>query len=144
MSVFRCCHTACVASVAVYSSDSVWASPLQHRPGLLRSWGGIANSGVRMMAAVNAASTSSTLRSLSGLTLRGLPTATATCCRSWESVTRRLRWAPYIIGHSMEASMELREAPWSSMEAHGALRRLHRSIDGARWRLHGGLHGVAP
>ena len=44
-----------------------------------------------MMAAANAASTSSTLLSPDGFALRCLPTAVVTSCRSWESVTRRLR-----------------------------------------------------
>ena len=44
-----------------------------------------------MMAAANAASTSSTLLSPGGFALRCLPTAVATSCRSWGSVTRRLR-----------------------------------------------------
>ena len=61
------------------------------RPGLLRSWGGITNSAVRMMTAANVASTSSTLLSPSGFALRCLPTAVATSCRSMGSVTRRLR-----------------------------------------------------
>ena len=91
MSVFRRCHAACIASVAVCSSASVWASPLQPRPGLLRSWGGITNSAVCMMAAANAAYTSSTLLSPGGFALRCLPTAVATSCRSWGSVTRHLR-----------------------------------------------------
>ena len=43
VSGFRRCHAACIASVAVCSSASVWASPLQPRPGLLRSRGGITN-----------------------------------------------------------------------------------------------------
>ena len=91
VSVFRRCHAACIASVAVCSSASVRASPLQPRPGLLRSWGGMTNSAVRMMAAANAASTSSTLLSPGGFALRCLPTAVATSCRSWGSVTSRLR-----------------------------------------------------
>ena len=91
MSVFRRCHAACTASVAVCSSASVLASPLQPRPGLLRSWGGITNSAVLMTSAVNAASTSSTLLFPGGFALRCLPTAVATSCRSWGSVTRRLR-----------------------------------------------------
>ena len=91
VSVVRRCHDACIASVAVCSSASVWASPLKPRPCLLRSWGGITNSAVPMMAAANVASTSSTLLSLGGFTLRRLPTAVATSCRSRGSVTRRLR-----------------------------------------------------
>ena len=91
VSVFRRCHAACIASVAVCNSASVWASPLQPRPALLRSWGGITNSAVRMMAAASAVSTSSTLLSPGGFALRCLPTAVATSCRSWGSVTRRLR-----------------------------------------------------
>ena len=43
------------------------------------------------MTAANAASTSSTFVSPGGLTLRCLPTAVATSCQSWGSVTRRLR-----------------------------------------------------
>ena len=43
------------------------------------------------MAAANAASASSTLLSPGGFALRCLPTAVATSCRSWGSVTRRLR-----------------------------------------------------
>ena len=89
--VFRRCHASCIASVAICSSASVWASPLQPRPGLLRSWSEIANSAVRMMAAANAASTSSTLLSPGEFGLRDFPTAVATSCRSWRSVTRRLR-----------------------------------------------------
>ena len=49
------------------------------------------HSAVRMMAAANAASTSSTLLSPVGFALRCLPTAEATSCRSWGSVTSRLR-----------------------------------------------------
>ena len=64
---------------------------LQPRPDLLRSWSGITNSAVRMMAAANAASTSSTLLSPGGFALRCLSTAVTTSCRSWGSVTRRLR-----------------------------------------------------
>ena len=79
VSVFRRCHAACITSVAVYSSASVWASPLQPRPDLLRSWGGITNSAVRMMAAANAASMSSTLLSPGVFALSCLPTAVATC-----------------------------------------------------------------
>ena len=90
-SIFRRCQAAYIVSVAVCSSASVRASPLQPRPGLLRFWGGITNSAVRMMAAVNAASTSSTLLSPGGFAMRCLPTAVATFCRSWESATRRLR-----------------------------------------------------
>ena len=82
VSIFRRCHAMCIASVAACSSASVRASPLQPRPGLLRSCGGITNSAVRMMAAANAASTSSTLLSPSGFALRCLPTAVATSCRS--------------------------------------------------------------
>ena len=44
-----------------------------------------------MMAAANAAPTSSTLLSPGGFALRCLLTAVATSCRSWGSVTRRLR-----------------------------------------------------
>ena len=66
----------------------VQASPLQPRPGLLRSWVGITNAAVRMMAAANVASTSSTLMSPGGFALRFLPTAVATSCRSWGSVAR--------------------------------------------------------
>ena len=91
VSVFRPCHAACIVSVAVRSSASVWASPLQPRPGLFRFWGGITNSAVRMMAEANAASTSSTLLSPGGFVLRYPPTAGATSCQSWGSVTRRLR-----------------------------------------------------
>ena len=90
-SIFRRCHARCIASIAVCSSASVWASPLQPRHGLLRSWGGITNSAVRMMATANAASTSSTLLSPSGFTLRFLPTAVATSCQSNGSATRHLR-----------------------------------------------------
>ena len=86
----RCVHRS-IASVAVCSSASVWASPLHPRPGLLRSWGRITSSAVRMMAVANAASTSSTLLSPGGFALRCLPTAVATSCRSWGSVTRSLR-----------------------------------------------------
>ena len=91
VSIFRRFHAACIASVAVCSSASVWASLLQPRPGLLLSWGGITNSAVRVMAAANAAFTSPTLLSSGGFVLRYLPTAVATSCRSWRSVTRRLR-----------------------------------------------------
>ena len=90
VSVFRRCHAACIASVAVCSSASVWASPLQPRPGLLRSCGGITNSAGHMIAAANAASTPSTLLFPVGFALRCLPTAVATSCRSLRSVTRRL------------------------------------------------------
>ena len=44
-----------------------------------------------MMAAANAAFTSSTLLSPGGFALRCLPTAVAPSCRSWGSVTKRLR-----------------------------------------------------
>ena len=91
VSIFRCCHAVCIASVAACSSASVRASPLQTRPGLLRSWGGITIPAVRMMAAANVASTSSTLLCPSGFALRCLPTAVVTSCQSWGSVTRRLR-----------------------------------------------------
>ena len=64
---------------------------LQSRPDLFRSWCGITIPTVRMMAAVNAASTPSTLMSHGGFTLGCLPTAVTTSCRSWGSVTRRLR-----------------------------------------------------
>ena len=89
--IFRRCQAASIASVAAYSSASVWASPLQPRPGLLRSWGGITNSAVRMIAVANVASTSSTLQSPGGFALRCLPTTVATYCQSWGSVIRRLR-----------------------------------------------------
>ena len=91
VSIFRRCHAACIASVVVCSSASFRASPLQLRSGLLRSWGEIANSAVRTMAAAIAASTSSTLLSPGGFVLRCLPTAVATSCRSWGSATRPLR-----------------------------------------------------
>ena len=61
-----------------------------------------------------------------------------------ETATRR---APYIIGHSMESSVELHGAhmelhggSWSSMEAHGAP---WRSMEAPLppWRLRVGLHG---
>ena len=68
------------------------------------------------MAAANAASTSSTLLSPGGFALRCLPTAVATSCRSWGSVTRRLRstgglaealsrrnWQPRILLGKVEA-----------------------------------------
>ena len=86
--VFRCCHAACITSVAARSSAYVWASPLQPRPGLLRSWGGII--AIRMMAMTKAASSSSTLLSPGRFALRCLPTAMVTSCRSWGSLTRRL------------------------------------------------------
>ena len=98
VSIFRRCHAACIASVAACSSASVRASPLQPCPGLLRSWGGITNSAVRMMAAMNAASTSFTLLSPVGFALSCFPTAVATSCRSWGSVTRRLRSAGGLAG----------------------------------------------
>ena len=91
VSIFRRCQAACIASVAACSSASVRASPLQPRPGLLRSWGGITNSAVRMMTAANAASTPSTMLSPGGFALRCLPTAVATSYQSWGPVTRRLR-----------------------------------------------------
>ena len=91
VSIFRRSQAACIGSVATSSSASVWASPLQPRPGLLRSWDGITSSAVRMMATANAASTSSRLLSLGGFTPRCLPTAVVTPCGSWGSVTRRLR-----------------------------------------------------
>ena len=91
VSIFKRCHAVCLASVAACRSASVRESPLQPRPGLLRSWGGITNSAVRLMAAANAASTSSTLLSPGGFASRCLPTAVAASCRSWGSVTRRLR-----------------------------------------------------
>ena len=90
VSIFRRYHAACIASVAACSSASVRASPLQSRPGFLRFWGGITNSAVLMIAAVNAPSTSSTLLSPVGFALRCLPTAVAISCRSWGSVTGRL------------------------------------------------------
>ena len=82
VSILRHCHAVCIASVAACSSASVRASPLQPRHGLLRSWGEIINSAVRMVAAANAASTSSTLMSPGGFALSCLPTAVATSCRS--------------------------------------------------------------
>ena len=91
VSIFRCCHAACIASVAACSPASVRVSPLQLCPGPLRSWGRITSSAVRIMAAVNAASTLSTLLSQGGFALRCLPSAVATSCRSWRSVTKRLR-----------------------------------------------------
>ena len=91
VSIFRRYHAACIASDAACSSASVRASPLQPRPGLFRSWGGITNSAVRMMAAAKAASTSSTLLSPGGFALSCLSTAVATSCRSWGLVTRHLR-----------------------------------------------------
>ena len=90
VSIFRRFHAVCIASVAASSSAFVRAFPLQPRPVLLRSWGGIINSAVRMMATADAASTSSTLMSPGGFALRYLPTAVAISCRSWGSVTRRL------------------------------------------------------
>ena len=98
VSIFRRCQAACIASVAACSSASVRASPLQPRPGLLRSWGAITNSAVRMMAAANAASTPSALLSPGGFALRCLPTAVATSCQIWGSVTRRLRSAGGLAG----------------------------------------------
>ena len=71
VSIFKRYHAACIASVAACSSASVWASSLQHCSGLLRSWGGITNSAIRMTAAANAASTSSTLLSLGGFNCCG-------------------------------------------------------------------------
>ena len=85
------CHAVCIASVTVCSSASVRASPLQPRPDLLHSWGGITNSAVRMMAASKVASTSSTLLPPGRFALRCRSTAVATSCQSWESVTRHLR-----------------------------------------------------
>ena len=82
VSIFRRCHAVCIASVAACSSASVRASPLQPRLSLLPSWSGITDSAVRMMAAANAASTSSTLLSPGGFALRCLPTAVTTSCRS--------------------------------------------------------------
>ena len=75
LSIFRRCQAACIASVAACSSASVWAFPLQPRPGLLRSWGGITNSTVRIMAAADAASTPPILLSPGGFALRCLPAA---------------------------------------------------------------------
>ena len=89
--IFRRCHAAYITLVATCSSASVGASPLQPHPRLLRSWGGIPNSAVRMMAAGNMASTSSTLLSFGGFSLRFIPTAVATSCQSWGSVTMRLQ-----------------------------------------------------
>ena len=91
MSIFRRYHAVCIASVAACSSVSVWASPLQPRPGLLRSWGGITNSAVRMMFAVNEASASSTLLSPGELALRCLPNVVTTSCHSWGSAIGCLR-----------------------------------------------------
>ena len=91
VSISRRFHAAYIASVAACSSASVRASPLQPRPDLLRSWGGTTNSAVRMVAAVNASSTSSTPLYPVGFTLSCLPTAVDTFGRSWGSVTRRLR-----------------------------------------------------
>ena len=96
--IVRRCHAVCIVSVAVCSSTSVRASPLQPRPGLLRSWDGNTNSAVHMMAAANAASKSSTLLSRGGFAPRCLPTAVVTSCRSWGSVTRRLRFTVGLAG----------------------------------------------
>ena len=83
VSILRRCRAVCIASVVTRSSASFQASLPQPRPGLLRSWSGITNSAVRVMAAVNAASKSSTLLSPDGFALRCLPTAVATSCQSW-------------------------------------------------------------
>ena len=91
ISTFRRCHAACIAPVSACSSASVYASLPQPRVGFLRSWGGITNSAVRMMAAADAASTSSTLLSPGGFAVRCLPTAVVTSCRSWGTVNKRLR-----------------------------------------------------
>ena len=98
VSIFRRCYAACIVSVAACSSASVQASPLQPRPGFLCSWGGITNSAIPVIAAVNAASTSSTLLSPGVFALRCLPTAVATSCRSWRSVSRRLRSTGGLVG----------------------------------------------
>ena len=74
----------------ICSSASIRAFPLQPRSGLLRSWGGITSSAVRMMATENATSTSSTLLSPGGFDRRCLPTAGATSCRSWGLISSRL------------------------------------------------------
>ena len=74
VSIFRRYQATCIVSVAACSSASVWASPLQPRPGLLRSRDGIINPTVRMMAAANVASTPSTLLSPGGFVLRCPPT----------------------------------------------------------------------
>ena len=81
----RCVH--CISRSLQFSFRSGVSTPT--RPGLLRSWGRI--TAVCMMAAANAASTSSTLLSPDGFALRCLPTAVAPSCRSWGSGTRRLR-----------------------------------------------------
>ena len=91
VSVSRRWHAAWIAPVAICRSASAWASPLQPRSGLVRSWGGIANSVVRMMAAANATTTLPTLLSPGGFALGCLPTAVAPSCRNWGSVTRHLR-----------------------------------------------------
>ena len=88
---FRRCHAVWIAPVAICSSASAWASPLQPRSGLVRSWGGITYSVVRMMAAANATTTLPTLLSPGGFVLRCLPTTVAPSCRNWGSVTRHLR-----------------------------------------------------
>ena len=91
----RCVHR--ISRSLQFSFRSGVSSPTS--PHLLRSWGGITNSAVRMMAAVkNAASTSSTLLSSGGLALRCLPTAVTTSCRSRGSVTRRLRFTGGLAG----------------------------------------------
>ena len=108
VSISRRCQAVCIASVAACSSASVRASSLQPHPGLLRSWVGVTNSAVRMMAATNAASAPSTLLSPGGFALRCLPTAVATSCRSWASVTRRLRST----GGSAGALNRLFRAKW--------------------------------
>ena len=89
--IFGRFHAECTASVAACSSASVRASLLQPCPGLLRSWGGIIDSAVRMMAAANAASTSPTLLSPGGFALRCLSIAVITPCQSGGPVTRRQR-----------------------------------------------------
>ena len=98
VSVSRRCHAVWIAPVAICSSASAWASPLQPRSGLVRSWGGITNSVVRMMAAANRTTTLPTLLSPGGFALRCLPIAVATSCRNWVSVTRHLRSAGGLTG----------------------------------------------
>ena len=107
VSVFGCCHAACIASVAACSSASVWGSPLQPRPGLLLFLGVITNnSAVRMIAATNLASTSFTLLSPGGFALRCLPTAVATSCQSWGSVTRHIRSGPLAVSSKMAKELD--------------------------------------
>ena len=90
-SIFRRYQATCVASGTACSSASVWTTPLQSFPSVLRSWGWITDSAVRIMDAANVASTPSTLLPPGIFALRCPQTAANPSCQSWGSVTRRRR-----------------------------------------------------